>query len=182
MVKFTSVRSGGWWRSGFRTFPVPVAPPWIHQFILCSLKVTTYLTVITMVNVTWVWTSHRWDCTGYPLLVLASLAPHVCGAGIVFSWFWRIPKYLFFLFILWSNKYNLLLIILGASLMAQQINNLPAMQETQEMQVQCLSQEYPLEEENGNPFQYSCLKNPMDKRATAVGYSPKGQKETQLSD
>ena len=46
--------------------------------------------------------------------------------------------------------------------MAQQIKYLPEMQETQEMQVQSLGREYPLEEENGNPFQYSCLKIPMD--------------------
>ena len=45
--------------------------------------------------------------------------------------------------------------------MAQQIKNLPAMQESQEMEVQSQGREYPLEEENGNPFQYSCLKNPM---------------------
>ena len=31
--------------------------------------------------------------------------------------------------------------------MAQQVKNLPAMQETQEMQVQSLGQEYPLEKE-----------------------------------
>ena len=44
-------------------------------------------------------------------------------------------------------------------------------------------------EENGNPLQYSCLKNPMDreawwatihtatKRSSLVGYSPCGRKE-----
>ena len=41
--------------------------------------------------------------------------------------------------------------------MAQQVKNLPAMQKTQEIQVRSLSQEDPLEEENGNPLQYSCL-------------------------
>ena len=30
------------------------------------------------------------------------------------------------------------------------------------MWVQSLGQEDPLEEENGNPLQYSCLENPMD--------------------
>ena len=30
-------------------------------------------------------------------------------------------------------------------------------------------------EENGNPLQYSCLGNPMDRRSL-VGYSPWGQK------
>ena len=49
--------------------------------------------------------------------------------------------------------------------MAQQVNNPPAMQETQEMLVQFLGQENPLEVENGNPLQYSCLKNPMDEVA-----------------
>ena len=33
------------------------------------------------------------------------------------------------------------------------------------MQVQSLGWEDPLEEENGNPLQYSCLKNPMDREA-----------------
>ena len=41
--------------------------------------------------------------------------------------------------------------------MAQQVKNLPAMQKTQEIQVQSLGQEDPLEEENGNPLQCSCL-------------------------
>ena len=42
--------------------------------------------------------------------------------------------------------------------MAQQVKNLPATQETQEMWVQSLSQEEPLEKE----MAYSCLENPMD--------------------
>ena len=50
-----------------------------------------------------------------------------------------------------------------ASLMAQQVKNLPAVQETQEIQVQSESWKDPLEEENGNPLQHSCLKNPMDR-------------------
>ena len=49
--------------------------------------------------------------------------------------------------------------------MAQAIKNPPAMQETQETWVQYLGQEDPLEKENGNPPQYSCLKNAMDKGA-----------------
>ena len=49
-----------------------------------------------------------------------------------------------------------------ASLMAQWVKNLPAMQETQ---VLSLVWEDPLEEEDGNPFQYSCLKNPEDREA-----------------
>ena len=42
---------------------------------------------------------------------------------------------------------------------------MPAMQETLEMQVTSLGQEDPAEEENGNPLQYFCLKNPMDRGA-----------------
>ena len=38
--------------------------------------------------------------------------------------------------------------------MAQQVKNLPAMQETQETLVGCLGWEDPLEEENGNPLQW----------------------------
>ena len=39
------------------------------------------------------------------------------------------------------------------------------MQETSKKQVWSLGQEDPLEEENGNPLQYSCLKNPMERGA-----------------
>ena len=52
------------------------------------------------------------------------------------------------------------------------VKNLPAMQETQEMQVQSLGQEDPLKEDVANPFQYSCLESPMDReswRATVHG-------------
>ena len=49
--------------------------------------------------------------------------------------------------------------------MTQQVKNLPALQETQEMQVLSLDQEDRLEEENGNPLEYSCLGNPMDRGA-----------------
>ena len=49
--------------------------------------------------------------------------------------------------------------------MAQQLKNQPAMQEAQETQVQSLGGEDSLEEENGDPLQYSCLENPMDRGA-----------------
>ena len=49
-----------------------------------------------------------------------------------------------------------------ASLMAQMVKSLPAMQETQ---VQSLSWEDPQGEENGNPLQYSCQENSMDRGA-----------------
>ena len=51
------------------------------------------------------------------------------------------------------------------------------MSETQKTQFQSLSREDPLEEENGNPLQYSYLKNSMEER-NLVGYSPWGHKES----
>ena len=35
--------------------------------------------------------------------------------------------------------------------------------------------------ENGNPLQYSCLGNPMEKRSL-VGYSPWGHKESDMTE
>ena len=46
--------------------------------------------------------------------------------------------------------------------MAQMVENLPAMQKTL---VQPLGQEDSPGEGNGNPLQYSCLENPMDRGA-----------------
>ena len=46
-----------------------------------------------------------------------------------------------------------------ASLVAQRLKCLPGMRETQ---VRSLGWEDPLEKENGNPLQYSCLENPME--------------------
>ena len=46
--------------------------------------------------------------------------------------------------------------------MAQTVNNLPAMQETQ---VQSLGQADALEKGNGAPLQYSCPENSMDRGA-----------------
>ena len=45
---------------------------------------------------------------------------------------------------------------------AQLVNHLPEMQETQ---VRFLGQLRSPEEGNGNPLQYSCLENPMDRGA-----------------
>ena len=45
------------------------------------------------------------------------------------------------------------------------VKNLPAMQETSEMQVRSLSREDSPGGEHGNPLQYSCLENPMDREA-----------------
>ena len=65
--------------------------------------------------------------------------------------------------------------------MAQQVKNLPAIQETQETQIWSLVQEDPLEEENGNPLQYSCLGNSMD-RGSMEGYAPWGHKELDTTE
>ena len=50
----------------------------------------------------------------------------------------------------------------GASLVAQMVKNLPAMQETQ---VQSLSWEDSMKKGNSHPLQYSCLENFMDRGA-----------------
>ena len=55
------------------------------------------------------------------------------------------------------------------------VKNLSPMQETLEMQVWPLGQEDPLEREIANPFQYSCLENPMDWGGLA-GCNPWGHK------
>ena len=57
------------------------------------------------------------------------------------------------------------LFINKTSSVTQPVKNPPAVQETQEMRVRSLSGEDPLEEENGNLLQYSCLENLMDRRA-----------------
>ena len=59
-----------------------------------------------------------------------------------------------------------------ASLMAQWVKNVSAMQETQATQVQSLGGEDHLEEEKDNPLKCSCLKNSMDRgtwQATGQG-------------
>ena len=76
-------------------------------------------------------------------------------------------------------KFTMLFIILSASLVAQMVKNLPVIHETQ---VHSLGQEDSPGGGNGNPLQYSCLENSMDRgawRATVHGV-PKSQ--TQLSD
>ena len=66
--------------------------------------------------------------------------------------------------------------------MVQQVKNHPAVQETQETQVQSLGQEDPLEEENGNPLRYSCLENPMDRGALGATVQRVTKSQTQPSD
>ena len=66
-----------------------------------------------------------------------------------------------------------------ASLVTQMVKNLPAMQETQ---VWSLHWEIP-GDKNGNPLQYSCLENPMDRGAWwAAGYSPRSHKELDTTE
>ena len=65
--------------------------------------------------------------------------------------------------------------------MAQWVKNLPAMQKTQEMQIGSQGGEDALEEEDGNPLQYSCLKYSMD-RGAWLGYSTKGCKEPDTAE
>ena len=64
--------------------------------------------------------------------------------------------------------------------MAQQVKNLPAMQETQEMQVPSLGQEEPLEKQ-WQSLQCSCLENSNEQRSLLDG-SLMGSRESQPSD
>ena len=52
----------------------------------------------------------------------------------------------------------------------QRVKNPPATQETQQMWVRSLGGEARLKEENGNPLQYSCLGNPMDRGACELQF------------
>ena len=61
---------------------------------------------------------------------------------------------------------------------AQQVKNPPAVQETQETWVRSPGQEDPLEEEIGNPLQYSRLENSMNR----AGYSLWGRKESDTAE
>ena len=53
--------------------------------------------------------------------------------------------------------------VLQTTQMAPQVNNLPAMQETEEMRVRPLGGRDPLEREMATHSSISCLKNPMDR-------------------
>ena len=64
-----------------------------------------------------------------------------------------------------------------ASLVAQRLKHLPAMRESW---VQSLGWKDPLDEGNGNPLQYSCLENPMERNL--VGYTPWGSKESDTTE
>ena len=68
---------------------------------------------------------------------------------------------------------------LGASLVAQRVKNLPAMQETQ---VQSLGQEDAPREGNGNPLQCFCLDNSMDRVAWWATVHGDAKSQTQLKN
>ena len=60
--------------------------------------------------------------------------------------------------------------------------NRPALQETQETWVWFLGWEDLLEEDNSNPLQYSCLKNPMDREVWRATIQRVTKSWTQLSN
>ena len=63
------------------------------------------------------------------------------------------------------GRLQLFVVIVDGFPDASGLKNLPEMQALQEMQIWSLGWEDPLEKEKGNPLQYSCLKNPMDREA-----------------
>ena len=66
--------------------------------------------------------------------------------------------------------------------MDQWVKNLPAVPEMQETCVPPLDWEDPLEEGRyGNPLQYSCLENPVDRGALQVTVSRIPKTQTRLS-
>ena len=73
--------------------------------------------------------------------------------------------------------------VVGASLVAQLIKNPPAMQETW---VRPLGWEDPLEKGmakgHGNPFQYSCLENTMERGAWQATVHRVTKSQTRLND
>ena len=62
----------------------------------------------------------------------------------------------------------------------QQVKNLPAMQETQEMQVQSLGREDPLEKEMTTTPVF--LSGEFHEQRTLTGYSPMGRKESEMTE
>ena len=71
---------------------------------------------------------------------------------------------------------------MGASLIAQLVKNLPAAQETQEMEAGPLGQEDPPGGGHGHLLQCSCLENPMDRGAWRVAVHGVATSRTQVSD
>ena len=66
--------------------------------------------------------------------------------------------------------------------MAQQVKNLPAMQETQEMGVQSLGREDPLEEDMATHSSILAWRIPMDRGAWRATVHGVAKRRTQLSD
>ena len=66
-----------------------------------------------------------------------------------------------------------------SSLVAQRLKHLPAMRETW---VRSLAREDSPGEGNGNPLQYSCLENPMDRGAWWATVHGVAKSRTQLSE
>ena len=65
---------------------------------------------------------------------------------------------------------------LGTLLVAQRVKSLPA---TRETRVRSLGWEISPGERNGNPFQYSCLENPMDREVW--GLQSMGSQESDMT-
>ena len=66
--------------------------------------------------------------------------------------------------------------------MAQRVKNLPAMQETQETVGSIPVLGRSPEEEKGNPLQYFCLKNPMDRGACRTAVQRVAKSRARLSE
>ena len=73
----------------------------------------------------------------------------------------------------------IMLLKVGASLVVQMVKSMPAVQKTQ---VSSLCREDPPGEGNGNPLQYSCLENSMDRGAWQAIAHGIARSQTQLSD
>ena len=69
--------------------------------------------------------------------------------------------------------------LLWASFVAQKVKHLPAKQETQ---VRSLGQEDSPGEGNGNPLQYSCLENSMDREAWQTTVHKVAKSQTHMRD
>ena len=78
-----------------------------------------------------------------------------------------------------KDFFRLCIISVVASLVAQLVKNLPVVQETQ---VQFLGWEDSPGEGNGNPLQYSCLENPMDRGTWWATVHGVAKSRTRLSD
>ena len=73
-----------------------------------------------------------------------------------------------------QKSLQLMSLSVSSALVAQMVMNLPAMQETQVGKIPG--------EGNGNPLQYSCLENPMDRGAWRAMVHGVAKSQTHLSD